>query len=201
MSDFSGLRLALTALEAHKRGLEVAAQNVANANTDGYSRQRVDLVAIGAPAVPALWSKFDGDGGGVKVEDVTRFRDAFLEIRAALEHGAMANLDVGASTMSRIEQLFNEPSETGIAQQLSDLWSSFDDVANHPEDAAARTQLLERAGTVAASFNTISAQLSQMRTQTMSRARCDRRGDQLQGDLDRAAQRLDQSEHDRRAWP
>ena len=83
MSDFSGLRLALTALEAHKRGLEVAAQNVANANTEGYSRQRVDLVAIGAPAVPALWSKFDGDGGGVKVEDVTRFRDAFLEIRAA----------------------------------------------------------------------------------------------------------------------
>jgi flagellar hook-associated protein 1 FlgK len=168
MSDFSGLRLALTALEAHKRGLEVAAQNVANANTEGYSRQRVDLVAIGAPAVPALFSKFEGDGGGVKVDDVTRFRDAFMEIRAALEHGAMANLDVGALTMTRIEQMFNEPSETGLAKQLSDLWSSFDDVANHPEDAAARTQLLERAGTVAATFNSTSAQLTQLRTDTIA---------------------------------
>jgi flagellar hook-associated protein 1 FlgK len=168
MSDFSGLRLALTALEAHKRGLEVAAQNVANANTEGYSRQRVDLVAIGAPAVPALFSRFEGDGGGVKVDDVTRFRDAFMEIRAALEHGAMANLDVGALTMTRIEQMFNEPSETGLAKQLSDLWSSFDDVANHPEDSAARTQLLERAGTVAATFNSTSAQLTQLRNDTIA---------------------------------
>jgi flagellar hook-associated protein 1 FlgK len=160
----SGLQLALTSLEAQRRGLDIAAQNVANANTDGYSRQRADMVSIGAPAVPALWSKFTGDGEGVKVDDVTRFRDSFLEIRAALEHGAMGNLDVGATTMNNIQQLFNEPSDSGIAQQLSDLWSSFDDVANHPEDLAARTQLLERAGTVATSINGVGADLKQMQT-------------------------------------
>jgi flagellar hook-associated protein 1 FlgK len=164
----SGLQLALTSLEAQRRGLDVAAQNVANANTEGYSRQRVDMVSIGAPAVPALWSKFNGDGEGVKVDDVTRFRDAFLEIRAALEHGAMGNLDVGATTMNDIQQLFNEPSDSGVAQQLSDLWSSFDDVANHPEDLAARTQLLERAGTVATSINGVSADLKQMQTDLKS---------------------------------
>ena len=122
MSDFSGLRLALTALEAHKRGLEVAAQNVANANTEGYSRQRVDLVAIGAPAVPALFSKFEGDGGGVKVDDVTRFRDAFMEIRAAFEHGVdgeprcrRVDDDRASSSCST-----SRP-RPGSAQQLSDL--------------------------------------------------------------------------------
>ena len=47
MSDFSGLRLALTALQAQQRGVNVAAQNVANANTAGYSRQAVNLVNIG----------------------------------------------------------------------------------------------------------------------------------------------------------
>jgi flagellar hook-associated protein 1 FlgK len=166
VSDFSGLRLALSSLEAQRRGLDVAAQNVANANTEGYSRQRVDLVSIGAPAVPALWSKFNGDGEGVQVDGVTRFRDALMEARAALEHGAMGQLDVGASTMSQIEQLFNEPSDSGLAQQLSDLWSSFDDVANHPEDLAARTQLLERAGTVATSFNGVAQTLTQMQTDT-----------------------------------
>ncbi len=167
MSNFSSLRLALTALEAQRRGLELAAQNAANVNTEGYSRQRVDLESIGAPAVPALWSRYTGDGGGVRVADVTRFRDQFLEIRAALEHGANASLDAKRASMERIQQLFDEPSDSGIQQQLSDLWAGFDDVANHPSDTASRTQLLERAATLAASFNTAGDQLSQMRTDTI----------------------------------
>ena len=52
MSDFSALRLALTSLQAQRRGLQLAAQNAASVNTEGYSRQRVDLESIGAPAVP-----------------------------------------------------------------------------------------------------------------------------------------------------
>ncbi len=168
MSDFSGLRLALTSLEAQRRGLELAAQNAANANTDGYSRQRVDLQNIGAPAVPALWSKYSGDGGGVQVADVTRFRDAFLEIRAGLEHGASANLAQGATTMDGIQQLFNEPSDSGLGAQLSAFWAGFDDVANHPDDPATRTQLLESAQTLVTGFNSLSQKLSQQRADTVS---------------------------------
>jgi flagellar hook-associated protein 1 len=168
MSDFSGLRLALTALQAQQRAVNVAAQNVANANTAGYSRQAVNLVNIGAPAVPAWYAKFTGDGQGVKVDSVTRYRDQFMEIRAALEHGSMAQLDQASSTMNAIQQLFNEPSDVGIQKQLSDFWAGFDDVANNPSDMAARTQLLQRASTLAASFNSISASLSQQRTDTVS---------------------------------
>jgi flagellar hook-associated protein 1 FlgK len=168
MSDFSGLRLALTALQAQQRSVDVAAQNVANANTPGYSRQTVNLVNVGAPAVPALWSKFTGDGEGVKVDAVTRFRDQFMEIQAALQHGSMASLDQASSTMNAIPQLFNEPSDSGIQKQLSDLWAGFDDVANNPGDTASRTQLLERADTLAASFNSISRNLTQQKVNTTS---------------------------------
>jgi flagellar hook-associated protein 1 FlgK len=56
MSDFSGLNTALSSLQAQRRGLELAAQNVANANTDGYSRQKLDLESIGASPVPAIYS-------------------------------------------------------------------------------------------------------------------------------------------------
>ena len=168
MSDFSGLRLALTALEAQRRGVEVAAQNVANANTPGYSRQAVNLVNIGAPAVPALYSTYTGYGGGVKVDSVTRFRDQFMEIRAALEHGSMASLDQASTTMNNVQQLFNEPSDTGIQSQLSAFWSAFDSVANDPGNTAARTQLLEQAGTLATSFNSTSQKLTQLRTDTSS---------------------------------
>ena len=168
MSDFSGLRLALSALEAQQRAVNVAAQNVANANTPGYTRQAVNLVNVGAPAVPARYATFQGDGQGVKVDSVTRFRDQFMEIRAALEHGSMASLDQAATTMNKIQGLFNEPSDVGIQKQLSDFWAGFDDVANNPGDTASRTQLLQRADTLAATFNSISAQLSQQKANTTS---------------------------------
>jgi flagellar hook-associated protein 1 len=170
VSEFSGLNTALSALQTQQRGLELAGQNIANANTDGYTRQRLDLVSVGAPAYPAFWSKYVGDGSGVQVQDTTRFRDQFMEIQAALEHGSNASLGVGSSTMQSIEQLFNEPSDTGIAQQMSDFWSGFDDVANHPDDTASRTQLLERAQTLASSFNTISDQLVKQKQNTLSEA-------------------------------
>jgi flagellar hook-associated protein 1 FlgK len=168
MSDFAGLRLALSALQAQQRGVQTAAQNVANANTEGYSRQRVDLESVGAPAVPAFWSKYNGEGMGVRVAEVTRFRDQFLEIRAAIEHGANASLAQGSRTMTRIEQLFNEPSDDGMAKQLSEFWSGFDDIANHPEEQAPRAQLLERAQTLVRSLNQASDQLTQMRNDTIS---------------------------------
>ncbi len=168
MSDFSGLRLALSALEAQQRSVNVAAQNVANANTPGYSREAVNLVNVGAPATPARYAVFQGDGQGVKVDSVTRFRDQFMEIQAAIEHGSMASMSEASSTMNAIQQLFNEPSDSGIQSQLSSLWAGFDDVANNPADGASRTQLLERADTLAASFNSVSQQLTQLKTNTIS---------------------------------
>lgn len=168
MSDFSGLRLALSALEAQQRSVNVAAQNVANANTPGYTREAVNLVNVGAPATPARYATFQGDGQGVKVDSVTRFRDQFMEIQAAIEHGSMASMDEASSTMNSIQQLFNEPSDSGIQAQLSNLWAGFDDVANNPSDVASRTQLLQRADTLAASFNSISRQLTQQQQNTTS---------------------------------
>ena len=125
MSDFAGLRLALSALQAQQRGVATAAQNAANVNTEGYSRQRVDLESIGAPSVPAIFSTYNRTSGGVRVAAITRYRDQFLELRAALEHSNSASLSQQATSMTRIEQLFNEPSDDGIAQQLSAFWSGF----------------------------------------------------------------------------
>jgi flagellar hook-associated protein 1 FlgK len=168
MSDFAGLRIALSSLYAQRRGVELAAHNVANVNTEGYSRQRVDLTNMGAPAVPAFWSTYQGDGQGVRVEGITRYRDQFLEIRAGLEHAALADLEQHRATLDRLQELFNEPSDLGLGKQLADFWAGFDDLANHPSDTAARTQVLERAGTLVATFHATSEKISQMRLDTTS---------------------------------
>ena len=171
MSDFAGLQIALTSLYAQRRGLEVTGHNIANANTEGYSRQRVDLVNIGAPLKPAFWSRYVGDGGGVQVDDVIRFRDQFLEVRAALEHGAQGELTQAKAVLDRLETLFAEPGDVGLQNQFTEFWAGWDDVANNPSDNASRQQLLERANTIAVGFNEAAAAISQLRLDTITELR------------------------------
>ena len=168
MSEFGGLNVALSALMSQRRGLEVTGNNVANANTEGYSRQRVNLAAVGGPITGTFFSRPNGVGNGVNVQSVTRFRDAFLEISGALERGASGQLKQSSSVLGQIEALFAEPSDQSIAKNFNDFWAGWDDVANHPSDAASRDQLLQRGATLAASLNHASDQLGEFRSEAIS---------------------------------
>jgi flagellar hook-associated protein 1 FlgK len=149
MSSFAGLNTALSALYAQRRGLDVTGQNIANANTAGYSRQRVDLQAIGGATVPAVHSVWTGAGAGVSVTDIARLRDAFLEGRGRAEHAQATYLAGRQQVFGQLEEIFTEPSDTAIQAQLADFWSGWGDVANRPNDLAARNQLLQRGAVVA----------------------------------------------------
>lgn len=153
MSSFSGLNVGLSSLYAQRAGLELAGHNIANANTEGYTRQRVNLAADGGPITPAMHSVYDKNGNGVRVADVTRMRDAFLESRALQERGVQSELAAGQLVLGRVEGLLGEPSESGIASSMSAFWSGFADVANKPTEGAPRAQLLQRAQTLATGVN------------------------------------------------
>jgi flagellar hook-associated protein 1 FlgK len=154
MSTFSGLNVGLSSLYAQRRGLELTGHNIANSNTEGYSRQRVKLEADAGPLTPALHSVWQGGGNGVTVAGVQRIRDVFLESRALQERGTEAELRGGQVLLGRVEGILAEPGDAGIQSQLSDFWAGWDDVANHPTDLAARSQLIERAQTLANGVNT-----------------------------------------------
>jgi flagellar hook-associated protein 1 FlgK len=149
MSLFAGLNTALTALHAHRAGLDVAGQNIANANTEGYTRQRADLRALGAPPVPAIHATWSGTGAGVTVDGVERLRDAFLENRGRGERAQQAYLGTLDQAYGFMESALGEPSDTALAAQLSEFWAGWHDVANNPADIATRNQVLQRAGVVA----------------------------------------------------
>ena len=92
MSTFSGLNAATTSLWAQRRAMDVTGQNIANVNTDGYSRQRAELEAMGGNPVPAFYSRSTGIGSGVNADKVIRIRDAFLEGRGHVETANAARL-------------------------------------------------------------------------------------------------------------
>lgn len=149
---FGSLSTALSSLYAQRRGLEVSGQNIANVNTDGYSRQRLELTAVGAPIMPAMYAKGDAAGGGVAVHNLTRLRDEFLESRARAETSTSAYLNNQKQVYDQIEALVNEPSDTGIQSQLTEFWAAWQDVNNNSGSEASRTQLLERSKTLADSL-------------------------------------------------
>ncbi|MFZ4583699.1 MAG: flagellar hook-associated protein FlgK [Acidimicrobiia bacterium] len=163
MSDFNGLRVALSGLLAQRRGLEVTSHNIANARTPGYSRQSLDLRSVSGSTVPAFFSKFPGGGFGVRVEDVVRARDMFLETRSYDEHGENALLTAQKAALGQIELLFGEPSDSGIQHQLSDFWAGWDDLANDPGNSAVRSQLVQRGATVAGSIQKAASQIGALR--------------------------------------
>jgi flagellar hook-associated protein 1 len=166
VSTFSSLNAATTALWAQRRALDVTGQNIANVNTEGYSRQRVDLQALGGSVVPAFYSTSPGIGAGVSADDVQRIRDAFLEGRGHTEHANSARLLVEADTLEQVETAFREPGDTGIQSLLTEVWDGWEDVANQPDTDAARAQVIKRLETLVGGIQFSNASLEAQWTQT-----------------------------------
>ena len=147
---FSSLSTALSAIRYNRVAMDVASGNVANVGTEGYARRSVVGQATGAPAVPAMWSRWDGLGDGVTVGAVERMVDPFLDARARTEHGTQSFLDTRADALVRLETTLGEPGDKGVAAALTAFQNAWHDVANNPNDEAARGQVLAKAETLTA---------------------------------------------------
>jgi len=159
-SSFGGINTALTSLYAQRRALDVSGQNIANANTEGYTRQRVSMQSQVGSISPAMYAKTDGLGTGVAVSDVQRVRDQYLENRGRTEHANSAYLSSQSAAYSEIENVFAEPGDTALQAQMHDMWDSWGDVANNPQLPAARAALIQQSSTVADGLNYAHAALS-----------------------------------------
>lgn len=146
---FGSVNNALSALRYHQVVMDVASGNVANVSTEGYARRRVVGEAMGAPAQPAMWSRYEGAGDGVRVGELQRMVDPFLDARARREHGQQAYLDTRQAVLARVESGIGEPGTDGVSAALSDFRKSWHDLANNPSSEAARSQVLAKAGSVA----------------------------------------------------
>jgi flagellar hook-associated protein 1 FlgK len=142
--------------------MDVTGQNIANANTEGYSRQRIDLQAMGGSPVPAMYSVSDGTVGGVTVSGVTRVQDAFLEARGRIEHGQNAYLADQDRVYGKVQQAMGALSDVGLQKQMNEMWSSWHDLVNRPGDGATRSQVIARTQTVVDTMHSTHAALASL---------------------------------------
>jgi flagellar hook-associated protein 1 FlgK len=159
-STFGGINTALTSLYAQRRGLDVTGQNIANVNTEGYTRQRVRMAAQTGAMHPGIYTTTDQVGGGVSVAGVERAQNYYLEERGRIEHANSAYLSSQKASYDQIESVLAEPSDTALQARLHDMWDAWNDVANNWQDPSTRTALIERSRTVAITLNDAYGSLS-----------------------------------------
>ncbi|MCX7714795.1 MAG: flagellar hook-associated protein FlgK [Clostridia bacterium] len=146
-SSFYGLEIAKSGLYASQTALEVTGHNIANASTDGYTRQTLSLSSIPGKISYASTGKVSV-GAGVSVDGITQIRNAFLDKQYRNENSILANWSVKSDVFYYVEDMFNESSTSGIAATLSDLYDSFEELANDASSADARTLVRQNAQTV-----------------------------------------------------
>jgi len=148
MATWNGISTALSSLQAQRAAMDIAGQNIANVNTPGYTRQRVQLTS----------------GLGVDVSAIQRLQSGVLGDRARTEGARLGDLTVTSTVLNEIEQVFPEPSATGLAAKLDAFWSGFADVARDTTNTAARIQVVEQANVVAGWLNDATQRLTDIST-------------------------------------
>ena len=149
MSNFVSLYTAFSGLSAAQAGMDTASHNVANASTDGYTRQRVDL----ASRTP-YHQRFGLVGQGVDVASISRARVAGLDTQVRSSAAAQGRLDVLADLLGGTEALMGEPN-AGITFGMSGLWSSLDELTLDPPNPSARRHVISSLENLATSITGI----------------------------------------------
>ncbi len=137
--------------------LQTTAHNVANKSTEGYSRQRVDLVTnepIGEGKIRI--------GMGARAGLVTRTNNEYLEKQIEREGNQLGFFNSRADMLGRVEQVYNEQTNEGLNHSIGKFFNSFRELSNNPESLATRTQVKESAAHLARDFQHVNGQLREI---------------------------------------
>jgi flagellar hook-associated protein 1 FlgK len=171
MSTFSGLTNALRSLNAQQYGLSVTSDNMANANTKGYTRKSADLQSVGVVGgVSRVYATTNDYTGTVRADSASRLNDPVLDNRARVEQGLNSYATAKAGTLSDVETVFNEPSDSGLGEQLNTFWAKWSNLGNStdPSNSSLRNDVMQAGATVAATLNAASTTLSNQLTSATS---------------------------------
>ena len=163
--SFRALETAYRGLISQQRAVDTSNHNVANANTPGFSRQRVLFTPTAPYTVPAFnRSALAGQvGTGATVAAITRVREYVFDFQLRVQSEALGDASTRVTTYTQLEGIFNEPGENGLGALLDRFWRTWQAVTNQPEDLAARASLVQESTTLAANLNRIRQQLGQLR--------------------------------------
>ncbi len=133
-----------SALDASQAWISVTGSNIANADTEGYTRRYVDQRDAGG-----ITTRCGEEGLGVNAQQVLRYFDQFLEKSYVAQSTISSRWGEHDTIMQSLESIFNEANSTGLNDTLNRFFTGWQDLALRPENIASRTSLLSDAETLA----------------------------------------------------
>jgi len=158
-STFLGLQIGHSGLLAAQAGLNITGQNISNADTDGYSRQRVSTSAIEAAGNGYLINQITPStnvGQGVTVTNISQIRSAYLDEQFRNQYADFCSSECMTQGLRYLENLFRElDDDTSLTISISEFFDALSDFANDPTSEAARTMVQQTALSMTENFKLI----------------------------------------------
>lgn len=155
---FSIFDLGRRSMQVQQAALQVTGNNIANAATPGFHRQRVETM----PSLTEITS-VGALGTGVQLDTIRRVEDRFLEMSLQREIPLQSRYMARSQVMSEAELVFGEPTENGVQHRLEEFFTSWDDLASHPEDLGSRESVIRQAVALADVLRTTRGRLDERR--------------------------------------
>lgn len=154
------LGTALSGLMAFQRSLDTTSHNIANVNTDGYSRQRVELSTR-----PAEFTGAGYIGQGVNVATVARSYDQFITHQLTSSTAAYTEAKTLFTLAAQVDSIASDTT-TGLSPAMKAFFNAVNEVANDPSSLPARQVMVSESESLTKQFNTLSAKFEDFRKQT-----------------------------------
>lgn len=168
-STFLGYKTATSALKVNQNMMDVVGQNISNINTEGYTRQRLDINSVSfSTSNIKLGTSGIIIGQGVKATGVSQFRDSFLDLRYRMEAGKAGSQYVQLEALSDLESVFDEISMEGLDAQFSDLIEQLHSLTSSPSDPVLEGVVRTSAQMLTQMFNDYSKQIETINNQQSS---------------------------------
>lgn len=158
-STFHSLEVGKRGLAAQQAALSTTGHNIANANTIGYTRQRAEMQATKPVSIPGMQIQL---GTGVEVNKIVRLREDYLDVQLRNENKSLGYWEAKSDTLTKVEELLNEPSDDGLAFTMDEFWKGWEELAKNPDSAAARAVVRQKGVAVTETLKHISESLDQM---------------------------------------
>jgi len=143
---FSTFNISKRGLNVAQTTLDVTSHNIANVNTIGYSRQRAEIVTTTPFGGTSMGSSIQPGqlGTGAQVQAIERVRDAFLDYQVRGESSVKGEADVRNQMLNQVENIFNEPSDTGISSLMGKFFDSFQELSKQSQNSNSRTVVAQQ---------------------------------------------------------
>lgn len=161
---FGSLNTSTRGLHAQQTALQTTSHNLANANTPGYTRQRVTMQAD----LPQSVAGIGQIGTGVTISGVERIADQYVNTQLRNGNSILSTYEEMSDILAELEAVFNEPSDVGLGNQISEVFASWTNLASNPEVATSKTMVVQQSETLTDIMQHMANQMSSLHGNTVS---------------------------------